>query len=324
MDDVKTNKEKAVLLLMKALAVLAIFILAAILSGAVGEEPGPHLEVSSVSGKLESGRPSVLSVVISNSASPPAEAEEFGVGGKDALGVTAELSSSDDRIRVLTDRQLLGAIAPGTNRSAVFTILAEGKDVGICALQLHLSYSRLSKTEVSGDPDAPDVSFHYENSTIDFPVQADLVLGPKAELKEVSGVARPGKESELEMRFVNEGDEPVADLKVDVRPLSPFEMVETSMEEVRLDPGGSANLKLKVLADGNASEGWYALPYRISFIGGSFEGGSGEELSALVRVQKETYPGWLLGLAAAVLLVIGGLVAVRYLKKGKRRRNLRG
>ncbi|HUI39339.1 MAG TPA: hypothetical protein VLY86_00250 [Methanothrix sp.] len=309
---------------MKALAVLALFILAAILSGAVGEEPGPHLEVSSISGKMDSGRPSVLSIVISNSAPASIKAEEFKVGEEDALCVIAELFSSDDRIRVLTDRQVLGALPPGTNRSAEFTVLAEGKDVGICALQLHLSYSQLTQTEVSGDPDAPDVSFHYENSTLDLPVQADLVLGPKAELNEVSGVAHPGEMSELQMRFVNEGDELVTDLQVDVRPQQPFEMVETSMEGARLDPGGSANLELKVLADANASEGWYALPYRISFTGGSLKGAGEEELSALVRVQKETYPGWLLSLAAAVLLVIGGLSAVRHLKRGKRRRNLRG
>lgn len=312
------------MLLMKALAVLAIFILAAVLSGAIGEEPGPHLEVSSISGKLESGRVSVLSVVIYNSASALSDAGEFGIREEDALGVTAELFSSDDRIRVLTDRQVLGALAPGANRSAEFAVLAEGKDVGICALQLHLSYSRLSRTEVSGDSVAPDIIFHYENATLEIPVQADLVLGPKPKLNEVSGAARPGKESELQMRFVNVGDEPVAAMQVDVRSLPPFEMAETSQEGLRLDPGGSANLKLKVLTDGNASDGWYALPYRISFTGGSYDTSRVEELSMLVWVQKEAYPGWLLGFAGAVLLTAGGLAAVRHLKRGKRRRSLRG
>jgi hypothetical protein len=310
------------LLLMKAQAVLAIFVLTAIFSGAVGEESGLQLEVSSVSGKLESGRLSVLSIAISNSASAPAEAGEFGVGEEDALGVTAELFSSDDRIRVLTDRQVLGALAPGANRSADFTVLVEGKDVGLCALQLHLGYSWLSRIGVSGDPEAPDISFLYENATLDIPVQADLVLGPKPKLDEVAGVAQPGKESDLEMRFVNEGDEPVVAMQIDVRPLPPFKMAETSQEGVRLDPGGAANLKLKVLADGNASDGWYALPYRISFISGGYDT-RGEELSALIWVQKEIYPGWLLGFAAVALLAAGGLAAARHLKKGKRRRSLR-
>lgn len=314
------------MLLMKALAVLLILILAAILSGAVGEEPGPHLEVSSVSGKLVSGRPSVLSVVISNSASalPEIGAGEFKADGQDALGVTAELFSSDDRIRVLSSRQVLGALAPGTNRSVEFAALAEGKDVGVSVQQLRIGYSRLFKAEILGDPDAPDVSFHYENATIEIPVQADVVLGPRPELEEVQGAAHPGEESEPEMRFVNRGDEPVADLQVNARPLPPFESVESSTEQFRLDPGGSVSLKLKVLTDGNASEGWHALPYTMSFGGGSLGGGRSEELSALVQVQRERYPGWLPPLIGAVLVAGGGLAAVRHLKAGKRRRSLRG
>jgi hypothetical protein len=310
------------LLLMKTLAALAI-ILAAILSVGVGEEPGPHLEISSVSGKLESGSPSMISIEISNTASDMAGAEDYEALGQDALGIIAELLSSDERISLLTDRQVLGALSPGTNRSAEFTVLAEGKDVGICAMQLRISYSRLSRTEVSGDPDAPDVSFFYENSTIEIPVQADLVLGPKAELKDLSGVARPGKESELQMHFVNEGDE-ATDMHVDVRPLPPFDVAETSKEDIRLDPGGTASLKLKVLTDGNASEGWYALPYRISFIGSSYGTSRGEELSALVLVQRETYPGWLLGIIGALLLAGGGLAAVWRMKTKKGRRSRRG
>lgn len=313
------------MLLMKALAVLAIFVLAAISCGAVGEEPGPHLKVSSVSGKLVSGRPSVLSVMVSNSASvlPETGPGEFKVEGQDALAVMAELFSGDDRIRVLSSSQVLGALAPGTNRSVGFTALAEGKDVGISVLQLHLSYSRLSQAEVSGDPDAPDVSFHYDNATIEIPVQADVILGPRPELEKVQGIARPGEESELGMHFVNKGDEPVTDLQIDASPLRPFESVESSTEKVRLDPGGSVNLKLKILVDGNASEGWHALPYTMSF-GGGFGGGRSEELSALVQVQREMYPGWLLPLIGALLLAGGGLVVVRHLKPGKRRRSLRG
>lgn len=312
------------MLLMKAPAVLTIFILAAISSGALGEEPGPHLEVSSISGKLVSGRPSVLSFVISNSASALPEAGEFKVGGQDALGVIAELFSSDDRIRVLSSRQVLGALASGTNRSVEFTALAEGKDVGISVLQLRLSYSRLSQTEISGDPDAPDVSFHYENATLEIPVQADVVLGPRPELENVQGAAHPGEVTELEMRFVNRGDEPVADLQVDARPLPPFESVESSTEKVRLDPGGSVSLRLKILTEGNASEGWHALPYTMSFGGCSLSSGRPEGLSALVQVQRERYPGWLLPLIGAVLLTVGCLAAARHLKAGKRRRSLRG
>ena len=106
---------------------------------------------------------------------------------------------------------------PGENRSLEFIALAEGAQAGIYPLELILSYSRLSQVLTSGDAEMPDVLFEYENSTQKIPLEAKAIMGPKIRLEEVRGEAYPGKVSEIEILFVNQGDAAANDLQIDDR-----------------------------------------------------------------------------------------------------------
>src|SRR5512136_3016230 len=74
---------------------------------------GPDLMVSSVYGNLELGRPSSIFVVVKNGAEPAAGEDEMSLGKDAARSISADLISSDERIRVLSRPQLAGLLAGG-------------------------------------------------------------------------------------------------------------------------------------------------------------------------------------------------------------------
>jgi len=308
---------------MKWLLILLLFVLMGIsVRGAEPVQSASFLEVTSVSGALEMDKPSVLAIVIRNIA-PVEEEAALGLPKGEAVGITAELRSSDDKIRVLSSPQVAGSLLPGENRILEFTALAEGAQAGIYPLEIILSYSRLSQVLTSGDAEMPNVLFEYENSTQKMPLEAKVIIGPKIRLEEVKGKAYPGKVSDLEILFENQGDAAANDLRIHACPQTPFENAEISSGEERLEPKASTWIHLQVLADANSTPGSYALPFTIFYRNGGLpgEGGSrSEEMAALVSIQRDSIYGWPIMLLAGVLLLIGGYVVIREFTKGKKKR----
>jgi hypothetical protein len=285
-------------------------------------QSGSFLEVSSVSGALEVNRPSILLIGIGNNASAKEE-ELLGLPKGKAMGITAELRSSDDRIRVLSSPQVAGSLLPGENRSLEFTAQAEGAQAGIYPLELILSYSRLSQVLTSGDAKIPDVLFEYANSTQKIPLEAKVIMGPKIRLEEMRGKAYPGKVSELEIFLVNRGDAAANDLQIDASPQTPFENAEIIGVQRNLEPKTSMSVRLKVLVDANSTPGNYALPFTIFYRDGGLprDGGSrSEEMAALISIQRDSISEWLIMLLAGALLLIGGYIVIRKYTKGKKKR----
>lgn len=308
---------------MKWLLILLLFILMGIsLRGAEPVQSGSFLEVTSVSGALEIDKPSVLAIEISNIA-PVEEEAALGLPKGEAMRITAELRSLDDRIRVLSSPQVAGSLLPGENRSLEFTALAEGTQAGIYPMEIILSYSRLSQVLTSGNPMMPDVLFEYENSTQKMPLEAKVIIGPKIRLEEVKGNAYPGEVSDLEIIFENQGDAAANDLRIHASPQTPFEKAEITGSEQRLEPKASTRVNLKVLVDANSSPGSYALPFTIFYRDGGLPGDGGsrsEEMAALISIQRDTIYGWLIMPLAGALLLIGGYIVIRELTKGKKKR----
>jgi hypothetical protein len=308
---------------MKWLLILLLFVLMGIsVRGAETVQSGSFLEVSSVSGALEVNKPSILAIEIRNIA-PLEEEAALGLQKGKAIGIAAELRSSDDRIRVLSSPQVAGSLSPGENRSLEFTALAEGAQAGIYPLELILSYSRLSQVLTSGDAKMPDFLFEYENSTQEMPLEAKVIIGPKIRLEEVRGKAYPGKVSEMEILFVNQGDAVANDLRILASPQTPFEKSEITSVEERLEPKASTRVQLRVLADANSTPGNYALPFTIFYRDGGLPGEGGlrsEEMAALISIQRDSIYGWLIMPLAGALLLIGGYIVIREFTKGKKKR----
>jgi hypothetical protein len=312
---------------MKWLLILLLFVLMGIsVRGAETVQSGSFLEVSSVSGALEVDKPSILAIEIRNIA-PLEEEAVLGLQKGEAMGIKAELRSSDDRIRVLSSPQVAGSLLPGENRSLEFTAQAEGAQAGIYPLELILSYSRLSQMRTSGDEKMPDVLFEYENSTQKIPLEAKVIIGPKIKLEKVRGTAYPGKVSELEILFVNQGDAAVNDLLIEASPQAPFENAEIIGVQRNLEPKTSMSVRLKILADANSTPGSYALPFTIFYRDGGLprEGGlRSEEMAALVLIQRDSISEWLIMPLSGALLLIGGYIVIRkYMKGNKKRKSLR-
>jgi hypothetical protein len=308
---------------MKWLLILLLFVLMGIsVRGAEPVQSGSFLEVTSVSGALETDKPSILAIEIRNIA-PVEEEAALGLQKGEAMGITAELRSLDDRIRVLSSPQVAGSLLPGENRSLEFTALAEGAQAGIYPLELILSYSRLSQVLTSGDAKMPDFLFEYENSTQKMPLEAKVIIGPKIRLEEVRGKAYPGKVSEMEILFVNQGDAVANDLRILASPQTPFEKSEITSVEERLEPKASTRVQLRVLADANSTPGNYALPFTIFYRDGGLPGEGGlrsEEMAALISIQRDSIYGWLIMPLAGALLLIGGYIVIREFTKGKKKR----
>ncbi|MEI8003496.1 MAG: hypothetical protein WCG94_04105, partial [Methanothrix sp.] len=212
-------------------------------------------------------------------------------------------------------------LAAGENATVQFMVMAEGVPLGIYPLQLRLNYSRLSRVTASGRESSPNFVFAYEKASIELPLQAKVVLGPKIELEELEGETLPGRESSRQLVLVNRGDEAALDLQMQACPSPPFLMVENGNEQASLAPGESATQSLSIFTDENATSGYYALPCTISYRDGQDGMWRSQELAALVYVGEDADSLWLyLGMAGMVLLLLAGsLWGLKRLLSGRRR-----
>lgn len=279
---------------------------------------GPHLEVSAIRGALEMKRPTTIAIVLFNNASPSEGPNELDLNKADASSITAELESSDDRIRVISGPQMAGSLGPGEDKTVQFMAQTEAADVGIYPLQLRLSYSRLSQVTASGEGEAPDIVFSYNEVSLEEPLQVKVVLGPWIELKELKGEAIRGKEASLELSIVNNGDEPAHDLRVETRSMPPFLRVENENEQVNLDPGGLYQVKLLIFTDENATPGYSPLPVKISYLDSDEIGQRSQDLALLVMVHNESSLTWPLSLAGLLLLAGVSYGLKRFLNKKRK------
>jgi len=305
------------------LLLFLLLLLPAGFSAGAADSPaeGPHLQISSISGNLEVNRLSSIFVVLQNNASPPQEPDEPGFSKEDARSIVAELSSSDDRIKIFSGQQNAGLLAAGENDTVQFMALADGAALGIYPLQLRLNYSRLSQVTASGRESAPNFVFTYEKASLELPLQAKVMLGPKIELEELEGETLPGAESSLQLLLANRGDEPVLDLQMQARPSAPFLMVENGQEQASLAPGESTLQSLSVFTDENATSGYYALPCMISYLDGQDGERRSQDLAVLVFVGEDSPPSWFyLGMAGLVLLFLaGGFWGLKKFMRGQKR-----
>ena len=255
-------------------------------------QKAPHLQISSIYGNLEDSRPSSIFVVLQNNAQPSEEPDEPGLNKANACNIVAQLQSFDDRIKIFSGPQNAGLLAAGGNATVQFMALAKGAALGIYPLQLRLNYSRLSKVTASGGNGTPNLVFTYEKASIELPLQAKVVLGPKIELDgQVSKAAR-ASESSLKPVLVNRGDEPALDLQMQARPSPPFLMVENGQDQSSLAPGESALQSLSVFTDENATSGYYALPCMVSYRDGQDGQRRSQEMAVLIYVgEGDCSPG---------------------------------
>ncbi|HPS92281.1 MAG TPA: hypothetical protein PKV33_09000 [Methanothrix sp.] len=282
---------------------------------------GPHLEVSSIRGNLEDGRPSSIFVVLKNNASPSKDPVEPAFDRVSARNILAELESSDEKIKIYSGRQNAGLLAAGENATVQFMALTDGADLGIYPLQLRCSYTRLSQVAVSGTEAAPNFAFSYERASQEQPLQVKVMQGPKIEQENLEGETLPGAESILKIVLANRGDLPAADIQMQARPTDPFLMVLNGQENVSLAPGESAPMSLSVFTDENATSGYYALPCRISYREEQDEEIRKQDLAVLIYVGKQSSIPWMYLLAGGLimLLLAGGLFGLRRFLSSYRR-----
>ena len=247
-----------------------------------------------------------------------------------ARGITAELVSDDERVRVLSGPQMAGSLGPGDNTTLEFMALAEGAEVGIYPARLRLSYSRLERVSTSSEDIAPDIIFVYEDLSEELPLPVKVVLGPKIMIQEIKGAARPGEATELEVVVANEGDEAAIDLQLEARANPPFlragdELENESDEKPNykdLEAGSAASFDLLVLTEGNATPGYSPLPcsisYRISPPGQDMDQiGKGserrEDIALLVMVEEDSHLGaWMLFFAGILIILILAAAYIYY------------
>lgn len=293
-------------------------------AGADEHAEDPRLQIESVHGNLDVSRPSSIFVVLQNNASLSEEPDELLLLGQhraDARSIVAELSSSDERIKILSGLQMAGLLAAGENVTVQFMAHADSVPMGIYPLQLRLNYSRLSQVTASGEESLPYFVFSYETVSMDLPLQAKVVLGPIIELEDLKGKVAPGKESSLELILVNRGDEPALELEMQARPSPAFLMVENGNEQPNIAPKESASLSLTVFADENLTSGYYALPGRVSYRDGQDGMRRSQDLTLMVFVGEDASYSWLhLGVAGlALLLLAGGFLGLKRLMSGRRK-----
>ncbi|MDQ1313306.1 MAG: hypothetical protein QG605_1845 [Euryarchaeota archaeon] len=316
--------------------ILFFFLLAAVsfsysVSAEDGKNGGPDLDISSVYGRLDTNGPSTLYVVLHNNATgQAAKSKELDLDPVRARGITAELVSDDERVRVLSGPQMAGSLGPGENTTVEFMALAEGAEVGIYPARLRLSYSRLERVSTSSEDIAPDIIFVYEDLSEELPLPVKVVLGPKIMIQGIKGAARPGEASELEVIVANEGDEAAIDLQLEARANPPFlragdELGNESDEKPNykdLEAGSAASFELMVLTEGNATPGYSPLPcsisYRISPSGQDMDQiGKGserrEDIALLVMVEEDSHLGaWMLFFAGILIILILAVAYIYY------------
>ena len=313
---------------------LAILISLGSLSGlALGEDfrgeeshagGGPHLVIASISGNLELGRPSSIFVVLENRAEQGADEDDMDLRREAARSISAQLISSDDRIRILSRPQFGGLLEGGGNTTLQLTALAEGMPLGLYPLELRCNFSWLSGVTATGSETAPSLFFEYAAASQDLPMQVEVVMGPRIEIEvqdEWLNYVAPGKESSLQLTLTNRGDEPARDLELQVRPLPPIMMVESAWVQASLPPGESAEARLSLFAEENASPGYYALPCLVTYKDGLEEGKRREENAAVIYVGQWRSSAWvyLAGAALAGILLLSAWLVLEKIRRSRRR-----
>ncbi len=326
--------------MMKGLAILLVLIMAVMPTGAenipdmLHPGSGPHLAVSSLTGSMEEGRASMIKIQICNNASNDASGREDdipsipGMDDQKAMGITADLRSQEEGIRVLSSPQPAGSLAPGENRSVEFLVMAgEGAGSGVHPLSLMLNYSRLYSTEVTGDDQMPDVAFLYRDDSLTVPLEVRAVLGPRVEIEEVQNRVVPNQESDIIVTFTNRGDTPAKNLSAEIIPQEPFDCVACRIALGSLSPGDTAESKFRLFAK-NTSAGNYALPCSLrytDYISYTYAGETrDEELAVLVEVREQSWIESIksVTLPAAVLILLMMLAFGIYLAIGKNKKRM--
>jgi len=287
---------------------------------------GPALIVSIGQGKLSSGQEASIWLRIDNTAE--AHAPEDGLLSglhqekNEALAVTAELKSLEDRIKILSGPQVAGSIAPGENRSVEFEALAkEETSAGVYPMEVTLTYSTLSEIEALGDPHLPDISFKRSASSLDLPVEIQVIEGPKVYIEGSRGSIRPGEEASVELTLANRGDEIARGLRASIYPQPPFNCSAEPTSLGDLYPGSSTSFKVTLEPDINATPGDYALSCSITFL---TEGKTRELKSAtLVTIERKPWIRhlWLPAIAVLTLVLIAFLTSLGL--KGNKRKSKR-
>jgi len=285
---------------------------------------GPHLVIASVYGNLELGRPSSIFVVLENRAVQGADEDEMDLRREAARSISAQLISSDERIRILSRPQFGGLLEGRANTTLQLTALAEGIPLGLYPLELHCNFSWLSGVTATGSETAPSLFFEYAAASQDLPLQVEIVMGPRVEIEvqdEWLNYVTPGEESSLELTLTNRGDEPARDLELQVRPLPPIMMVESAWVQASLPPGESAEATLSLFAEENASPGYYALPCLVTYNDGLEEGKRREEKAAVIYVGQRISSAWiyLAGAALAGILLLSAWLTLEKIRRSRRR-----
>lgn len=125
-----------------------------------------------------------------------------------ARSISAQLISSDDRIRILSRPQYGGLLEGGANTTLQLTALAEGIALGLYPLELRCNFSWLSGVTATGSETAPSLFFEYAAASQDLPLQIEVVMGPRVEIEvqdEWLNYVAPGKESLLRLTLTNRG-----------------------------------------------------------------------------------------------------------------------
>jgi hypothetical protein len=326
----KDKNKELHLNVMKGLAVLFALILATAFTAcgldSSSSQSGQIIAVSALSGGLEVGRASTISVDLRNNASfalAPFENLTATLGAREpeARGIVAELQSREEGVVVLSGPQNAGALGPGENRSVGFMVRAgDEAGIGIHPLDLKISYSLLSGIEATGEEDLPDVTFHYREMSHTIPLEVEATLGPRIELQEVRGMAVPEAESEIEMAFANRGDSRAERLEAQIVPQEPFGCIHCAAEIEALDPGEEAKAKFTVIVNNsNSHEGEYALPLCISYMHAGER--RLEETAALVQVGDRSWMrAALMPTALLMLLLLAFGVYFYFARGGGRKR----
>jgi hypothetical protein len=277
---------------------------------------GQELVISSVSSNLEKGKPGTIMIEFLNNASVQSKDNELEAENSKALGITAQLISRDEQIKILSEPQVAGSLEPGTNRTLLFAAQPEKEaGTGIYLLELLVSYSNLTDIKIS---ESQDIVFVYENATKTMPIEASVALGPDIRIEGVKDRATPGKESELEIVIANTGDQLARNVEVLLEADGLFLNSTSNSELGDLRPGDSASAKIRIKVPEDLAQGYYALPGQIRYTVNGYR--RTEDTAVLVEVSNRFWPdGFLMPSLAIMLLVAGFVIAAKIYPRSKRR-----
>ena len=277
---------------------------------------GPELVISSVSSNLENGKPGTILIEFLNNASVQPKDDELKAESSKAMGITAQLISRDERIKILSEPQVAGSLVPGQNRSLLFAAQPEKEaGTGIYLLELLVSYSNLTDIKIS---ESQDIVFVYENATKTMPIEASVALGPDIRIERVKGKATPGKESELEIIIANAGDQLAKNVEILLEANGLFLNSTSNNELGDLRPGDSTSANIMIKVPGDLAQGHYALPGQTSYTVNGYR--RTEDTAVLVEVGNRFWTdGFLMPALAIMLLVAGFVIAAKIYHRSKRR-----